>query len=228
MATGEGQHGRDCETHKLQSNRPAPQFLGQPRTTVLRLPTSVRLRASSEMFWQICCENPDLRLERTASGRLEVLPPVGAMTGAANFKLTARLGFWNRATGLGAAFGSDLGYTLPSGAVRSPDASWIPLDQFCSLTPEQHQRFVPFAPTFAAELRSPGDRLANLRRKMLEYREQGANLGWLIDLVRKRVEIYRAEGPVEILDQPSCLSGENVLPGFELDLTGILADALRF
>ena len=208
-------------------NRPAPQFLGQPRTLVLRLPASVRLRASPAVFREICCENPDLRLERAASGRLEILPPVGAITSAANAQLSGRLGLWNRATGRGAAFGSDLGCTLPNGAVRSPDASWFPLDQVRSLTPEQRERFVPFAPTLAAEFRSPGERLAVPRRKMREYRANGTSLGWLIDRVRRRVEIYRAGAPVQILDRPRRLSGEHVLPGFVLDRADILADDLN-
>ena len=125
---------------------------------------------------------------------------------------------------MGKAFGSDLGYTLPNGAVRSPDASWIPLGQFQTLTREQRKGFVPFAPIFAAEFRSHGDRIAPIRRKMREYRAQGTQLGWLIDLVRHRVEIYRSTKAVERLDHPASLSGEHILPGFDLDLTDILTD----
>ena len=204
----------------------APQFLGQDPVTVVRLPDWAMLRASPALFWDICIENPDLRLERTARGRVEVLPPVGAWTSARNALLTGQLGLWNRATGLGKVFGSDVGYTLPNGAVRSPDASWITSEQYDSMTPEQRRGFPPFAPTFAAELRSCGDRLAPLRRKMHEYRHQGTKLGWLIDPTRQRVEVYRADGTIEMLEQPTHLSGEAILPGFELDLSEILTDDL--
>ncbi len=198
----------------------APMFLiPGSRSVVLRLPTSVRLRVSPEMFWKISCENPDLRLERTATGRLEVLPPAWTITGAKNASLSGQLWNWNQASGAGVGFGSDVGYTLPNGAVRSPDASWMTWDQWRSMTPEQRKRFPPFCPKFVAELRSHGDRLKVLRRKMREYQSQGAELGWLIDLVRKRVEV---------LDNPAHLSGEAVLPGFVLDLNDILADDLLF
>ncbi len=178
------------------------------------------------MFWEISCANPDLRLERTASGRLEVLPPAWTITGAKNARLSGQLGNWNEAVRAGYALGSDIGYTLPNSAVRSPDASWMTLTQYRSMTPEQRQEFPPFCPTFVAELRSEGDRLRILRRKMREYRDQGAQLGWLIDLVRKRVEIYRPGQAVRVVENPSSLAGEDVLPGFVLDLRFILGDDL--
>jgi len=207
-------------------NSQTPQFLGPPRSLVLRLPTSVRLRASPELFWRICCENPDLRLKRTASGRLEVLPPAWTITGAKNACLSGQLWNWNEAAGAGFALGSAVGYTLPNGAVRSPDASWMTLIQHRSMTPEQRQGFPSFCPTFVAELRSEGDRLRTLRRKMREYCGQGAQLGWLIDLVTKRVEVYRPDQAVRVFENPSSLPGEDVLPGFELDLRFILSDDL--
>lgn len=207
----------------MANDAPA-QFLGQPPTLVVRLPELARLRATPAQFWDLCCVNPDLRLERTATGRVEVLPPAATLTGMRNALLTGQLGVWVRASGLGRGFGSDLGYTLPNSAVRSPDASWITEAQYRSMTPEQRRGFPPFAPTFAAELVSPGDRLAPLRRKMREYREQGTRLGWLINPGRRRVEVYRADGSVETLVQPSSLAGEGVLPGFVLDLDGILTE----
>jgi Uma2 family endonuclease len=56
---------------------------------------------------------------------------------------------------------------------------------------------------------------------MREYRANAACLGWLIDRKNKKVEIYRQNQDVEILDNPSPLSGEDVLPGFVLDLTDV-------
>lgn len=57
---------------------------------------------------------------------------------------------------------------------------------------------------------------------MQEYRDNGVRLGWLIDPKNQRVEIYRLLTDVEVLQSPTTLSGEDVLPGFVLDLKGIL------
>jgi len=57
---------------------------------------------------------------------------------------------------------------------------------------------------------------------MREYVDNGTRLGWLIDPQNQRVEIYRGETEVEVLEQPTQLSGEDVLPGFCLNLQGIL------
>ena len=53
---------------------------------------------------------------------------------------------------------------------------------------------------------------------MQEYRDNGTRLGWLIDPRRQQVEIYRPRQPVELCSMPVILSGEGVLPGFELSL----------
>ncbi len=68
------------------------------------------------------------------------------------------------------------------------------------------------------ELRSKSDNMEPLRRKIQEYIDNGLHLGWLIDTKNKKVEIYRANQPVELLDNPTSLSGDDVLPGFVLDL----------
>ena len=56
---------------------------------------------------------------------------------------------------------------------------------------------------------------------MAEYIENGVRLGWLIDPKNKTIEIYRQGKEVEILESPETVSGEDVLPGFELNLNKI-------
>ena len=97
-------------------------------------------------------------------------------------------------------------------------ASWIPLEKWNNLTPQQRQKFLPLCPDFVIELRSPSDSLKTLQNKMKEYLENGTKLGWLINPKAKQVEIYRQGKEVEILDNPTTLSGEDVLPDFVLDL----------
>ncbi|BAY61009.1 hypothetical protein NIES22_10700 [Calothrix brevissima NIES-22] len=180
------------------------------------------IELTDEQFFQICQNNRDLRIERTAEGELIIMPPTGWESGNRNSKLTARLEFWADADGTGLTFDSSTGFKLPNGANRSPDASWVNRERLIALNPDP-AKFLPIAPDFVAELRSATDSLETLRRKMQEYIDNGVGLGWLIDPQNQCVEIYRPGQEVEILRSPSSLSGEDVLPGFVLDLANILS-----
>ena len=135
-----------------------------------------------------------------------------------NTKISTRLHFWATDDGSGETFGSSAGFTLPNGALRSPDASWISRIRLQELTDEQKEGFWHISPDFVIELRSETDRLTVLRRKMDEYIDNGVRLGWLIDTVDYRVYVYRPNTPIEILESPESMSGEPELPGFTLDL----------
>jgi Uma2 family endonuclease len=150
------------------------------------------------------------------------MPPTGSDTGRRNVKITTQLDIWNSQNNLGEVFDSSSGFKLPNGAHRSPDASWVRRERWEALTPEQQEGFAPICPDFVVELRSPSDSLKKIQEKMQEYIENGARLGWLIDRKNRRVEIYRPNRDVEILENPATLSGEDVLPGFVLDLTPIM------
>jgi Uma2 family endonuclease len=207
-----------------------PRTLGRARqsagrTVSLELPPDVRLFVSPAGFWRLCQANPDIRLERTARGVIEAMRPAFGRTGARNAGLTAQVVLWSWKDGTGTAFDSSAGVTLPNGAVRSPDTSWIRNERWNALTTEQRvDSFSPICPDFVVELRSRTDRVKKLRAKMREYLAQGARLGWLLDPPRGTVEIYCPGRPVERLSKPVTLSGEDVLPGFVLDLKGILFD----
>ena len=178
-------------------------------------------KVTHEQFQQIAAVNRDLRLERNATGELIVMPPTGSETGNRNLDISGQLWLWNRQTKLGIAFDSSSGFQLPNGADRSPDASWVKLERWQTLTPKQQEGFAPLCPDFVVELRSKSDNMEPLREKMREYIANGACLGWLIDRKNQKVEIYRCDRDVEILDNPNTLSGENVLPGFVLNLTDV-------
>ncbi|MEH2415160.1 Uma2 family endonuclease [Nostoc sp.] len=192
--------------------------------TVTTLPSTLKLKIdlTDEQFFQMCQKNRDYRFERTGSGELLIMPPTGSDTGRRNVKITTQLDIWNSESNLGEVFDSSSGFTLPNGAERSPDASWVKIERWNALTPEQQEKFAPICPDFVVELRSRTDSLKELQDKMQEYIENGAQLGWLIDRKNKRVEIYRPGKDVEILDNPASLSGENILPGFVLDLQQIM------
>ncbi|MEC4986367.1 MAG: Uma2 family endonuclease [Oscillatoria sp. PMC 1068.18] len=177
---------------------------------------------TDEQFFQLCQNNRDLRLERTAEGELIIMPPTGWVSGNQNSKLTQRLANWTDGDGTGLAFDSSTGFRLPNGANRSPDAAWVKKSRIEALNPDPN-RFLPLAPDFIIELRSASDKLETLRSKMQEYLDCGVSLGWLIDPQNQQVEIYRQGKEIEILQSPVSLSGEDILPGFVLDLSQILS-----
>ncbi len=153
-----------------------------------------------------------------AAGELIIVPPVGGESGNQEAGLIADLEIWNRQAKLGKVFSSSTIFILPNGAKRSPDAAWVKLERWEALTPEQRQKFPPLVPDFAIELRSQTDRLKPLQEKMQEYIENGLRLGWLINPQDARVEIYRLNKAVEVVQMPAMLSGEDILPGFVLQV----------
>lgn len=179
------------------------------------------IKLTDEQFFQLCQDNRDLRFERNASGELIIMPPTGGETGNRNAGLTAQVWIWNEESNLGKVFDSSTGFKLPNGADRSPDVAWIKLERWNALTPQQKQKFPPICPDFVVELLSPSDSLTATQKKMQEYIENGSLLGWLIIRDLRRVEIYRQGQEVEILESPISLSGEDILPGFVLNLEKI-------
>ncbi len=177
---------------------------------------------TSEQFAVLAASYPDLRMELTTEGELIIMPATFPKSGRRNVKLSARLETWSEAAGLGERFDSSTLFSLPNGAIRSPDACWIEKSRWDAVEEEDQDSLMVICPDFVAELRSKTDRLSALQKKMQEYIDNGAKLGWLVDPKSRRVEIYRPDREVEILDNPISLSGEDVLPGFVLSLEGIL------
>ena len=173
-------------------------------------------KLTEEQFVHLCQENPDFQLELTARGELVIMPPTGSETGRRNNWLAYRVTAWADNDGSGVVFDSSTLFTLPNGAKRSPDVSWVRRERWEALSKEQREGFAPLRPDFVVELRSPTDRLKDLHEKMPEYIANGARLGWLIDLLEKRVSIYRPDQPVEVLDDPPAVSGDPILSGFVL------------
>lgn len=187
--------------------------------SALTLNLSPLVQMNDDDFYNLCLANPDLKLERTARGELIVMPPTGGEGGRGEADLITDLNIWNRASSLGVVFSSSTGFKLPSGADRSPDAAWVLRSRWEALTTQQRRKFPPLAPDFVIELRSATDDLEPLQAKMQEYMDNGVRLGWLINPQDRIVEIYRQGQPKQTLNSPSSLSGENVLPGFELNLS---------
>lgn len=179
------------------------------------------IELTDEQFYQLCRANSDVKFERNAKGELIIMPPTGGGTGKRNIELAADLVIWNRQTRLGVCFDSSTCFRLPQGGDRSPDVSWILQSRWDSLTPDEQEKFPPICPDFVLELMSPSDNLKIAQEKMQEYLNNGIRLGWLINRRTQTVEIYRQGQDVEVLQSPATLSGEDVLPGFVLNLQTI-------
>jgi Uma2 family endonuclease len=183
-------------------------------TVVLNLEPIVHL--TDDQFYQLCIVNRDLSLEMNAAGELIIMPPVGGESGNQEAGLITDLEIWNRQAKLGKVFSSSTIFILPNGAKRSPDAAWVKLERWEALTSEERRKFPPLVPDFLIELRSQTDRLASIQEKMQEYIKNGLRLGWLINPQDNQVEIYRLLQAVEVVQMPAIISGEDILPGFEL------------
>ncbi|BAZ83139.1 Uma2 family endonuclease [Sphaerospermopsis kisseleviana CS-549] len=176
------------------------------------------IQLTDHQFYQLCRENPEVKFERNAKGEIQIMSPTGGGTGKRNVEISADFVFWNRQNKLGVCFDSSTCFKLPNGANRSPDVAWIKKERWDALTLEEQEKFPPIAPDFVLELMSPSDSLEETQEKMREYINNEVRLGWLINRKMRQVEIYRLGKPVEVLEFPQELSGEDVLPGFVLNL----------
>ena len=179
------------------------------------------LNMDDDQFFEFCQANRDVRIERNKDGEIIIMPPTGSETGGRNAEITMQLRIWAKKNKQGKSYASSTGFILPNGATISPDASWVLKKRIENFTAKQLQKFLPLCPDFVIELRSASDLLKDGQAKMKEYIESGARLGWLIDPKNKRIYVYRANGEVSVLENPQTVSGEDVLKGFELDLTEI-------
>ena len=186
---------------------------------VLRFQPVINL--SDDQLYEFARTNRDWQIERNPQGEITVMPPAGSEASDRNAELTMQLRMWAKRDGKGTTFDSSGGFVLSNGAMRSPDAAWVPYAKLEKLTAEQRKKFPPLCPDFVAELRSESDRLSDLQSKMREYIANGTRLGLLIDPVERRIHFYRDDGSVETQEDPATVSCEPVLPGCIIELKEI-------
>ncbi|MBL7796710.1 MAG: Uma2 family endonuclease [Saprospiraceae bacterium] len=171
-------------------------------------------------FEEFCLANPNLRLEQDAHGNITILMPNSYDSGYNESEPLIDLGLWNRRTKLGKVFSSSTLFKLPDGSKRMPDAAWVSLDKHEQLSPRERKTFAHIVPDFVIEVRSPSDSLDALQTKMRAvWIANGVRLAWLLDPETQQAWLYRTDGTeTHIPNFSQTLSGEDVLPGFELDL----------
>jgi Uma2 family endonuclease len=190
--------------------------------------SNTTLIVTPEQFDVLCTKNPDLRLELTPNRELIVMAPAGGESSEKNADLVIEVGIWNRQTNLGRVFDSSGGYDFEAfgGGQPSPDVSWIEKSRLEGMN---IVKFIPVVPDFVIELRSPlaqaelsaSDNLKPAQKKMMVYQRVGVRMGLLIDPKKKRVEIYRPEQEIEVLEAPASIDCNEVMPGFTLDMSRI-------
>ncbi len=177
---------------------------------------------TDEQFYKLCIAYKQRQLELTADGELIIMHEQGKANSIINSQFMSELANWNHYKKAGYVFSSPTEFHLPNGAYRSPDISWIVLERWEGLSKVERRLFPPLCPDFVMEVSSECDSLEELREKMYEYRDNGTRLGWLVDLQRSVVEIYRPQHVETInfsLNNPPKLTGEDVMPGFKFDLS---------
>ncbi|MDO7853807.1 Uma2 family endonuclease [Hymenobacter convexus] len=193
--------------------------------TAITLKSPLLERLTDEEFYQFCMDNRDQRIERDAQHQITIMPPTNSETGASNSELTRQLANWNVETELGKTFDSSAGFTLDTGAMLSPDASWIAREHWNALSPDDRRGFARICPDFVVELLSPTDRLTDTMRKMEHWLEAGARLGWLIAPDTESVYIFEPGRPVRpVVGFDQNLVAGPVLPGFALELRRLRAE----
>ena len=178
---------------------------------------------SEDEFFRFCRMNEMLDFERDSNGNIIFMSPTGSFTGSFNSDILIEIGVWLHSNKIaGKLFDSSTGFTLPNGAVRSPDVSWVAREKWDKLSKEDKERFAPICPDFVIEIRSKSDDLKYLKNKMEEYMSNGCQLGWLIDRFEQKVYVYTSsEDVLKYSSLDVQLSGEPLFPGFILDLTAI-------
>lgn len=188
--------------------------------TLIKLNLKNIVDLTDRQFVEICQTNRDYKFERTVDGELLILSQTDRKIKQWIWAIASQLWTWNQQTGLGLNFDSLTAFKLPNGAIRSPHLAWIHSKRY-HRTLEQREPIVPLCPDFAIELLSADDHWETLQQKMQDYQEQGTRLGWLIDPIVKKIEIYHPGQTMKKIQSPDFLSGENVLPGFVLDIKSI-------
>jgi Uma2 family endonuclease len=181
---------------------------------------------TDDRFERFCVENEPLNFELNSNREIIVMPPTSTPIEFWNNDVSSELNFWNRKSKLGFTFGNNAGFKLPNGAIRSPDAAFISKQTISKLLPHQKKGFYQVCPDFVIEILSDSDSLDPLKEKMTEWMSNGCQLAWLINPQKKKTIIYRAKEQTEEIDFAVPLSGENLLPGFQINLKEIFSQEI--
>jgi Uma2 family endonuclease len=183
-------------------------------------PVTFRSTMTREQFHRFVLTHQEVKIERDKFGAITIYPPMTFDSGFAEGEVFYALKHWSKSNGLGRAFSPSTSFDLPDGSQYKADNAWISMERINRLSPEERKQIARIVPDFVVEVRSETDRIVRLKEKMAEvWVANGVRLAWLIDPLRQRAWVYRADGSTEeISGFGHVLPGEDVLPGFEFDL----------
>ena len=124
--------------------------------------------------------NPGWQIERDADGTI-LMSPTNSDGGRRNARLTYLLEAWNEREKRGVVFDSSTGFTMPDGAILSPDGAWIRADRWRALSLDERGGYARIVPDVCAEIVSPSQTQADVVRKAVRYRNYGASFVLVID-----------------------------------------------
>lgn len=180
---------------------------------------------SDDEFFELCMANPDLNLERDKNKQVIIMSPSGSLSDSNSTRISGAILNWNDKVKLGKVFGSSAGFTLPDGSVKSPDCALVSKGRWNELSLTQKKKFAPVCPEFVVEIKSPTDSIDQLKSKMTEWMANGVKLGWLVDVEAETILVFKAnESTSTVTPFNQSLSGGDVLPGFEFDLSLLLEE----
>ena len=131
---------------------------------------------------------------------------------------------WARRTKAGFVAGPDGGLAIFSwmpGDVRMPDVTYVSRERVARLP---RRGWLTVAPELAIEVISPNDRIEDAEDKARDYIRAGVDLVWVVIPSTRSVHVWRTDGSRVVLQPGEVLSGEAVLPGFELPVAEIFAE----
>ena len=188
---------------------------------------------SDEQLEQIGQANPGWLFELNRAGGLVINVYAGDESSDATLELGAQIRNWKVGGGGGRARESSggnrtAGLSSP-GPVMQPDVAWISDERLDAASIEELSGALALPPDFVVEVMSPKDRFSQQHGKMLTWLREGVRLGWLLDLKAQEVWVYRPEQEPERFERPELISGEDVMPGLEVDFSEIwrLVDRLE-
>lgn len=188
-------------------------------------PIEIQRPLSTQEFTQLTERYPNLSMEREPNGTVTLMSPVKKGSSRRESRLAFLLCLWNENAGHGEVYSANGTYLLPDGAIKMPDASWISPERLAETTEEDEEAFIQTLPDFVVEIRSKSDPLKKLQQKMTDtWMANGIRLAWLIDPYEEKVYVYKQGQDVRVVSDfaTNALSGDDVLPGFELPLVEMM------
>lgn len=132
---------------------------------------------------------------------------------------TKQLTDWNKNRQLGVCTESK-NFRLPNQSIKFASLAWISSQRLVTATLQEMERYC-LCPNFILELKSDDDDIITAKGKMNEWFEHGCQLVWLIDKKQEAIYIFTKTKIRKRSGFIKKLSGEPVLPGFELDLSSL-------